>query len=335
MCRLEGCRKPARLSGKKPSKFCSDEHGKQFMRRALPGGISSGLAKDKSRRMKNRADNSANGGDSPTAKRRRKSGEDDDYVDNPMDEDEEDDDDEETTPRIRGGKLDSRELKAVVSGVSSVEEFRKLGDAFMSPPATVSPEDDLAMKTKLPLGTEPNFTPAEDEQMRKLEGKKEQLARKREALKDKEKLFTLIRQRGKAVLEKMQKSEPKLKDICGFDSRLSWSEVEFEAWRSSSQGRAALSSGILLAPTKTDEDAEERGSDVEMKEVSGNDGEGEDESIRGVCQKKRCERHKQWIKLQQQEIRFEEDRMRRENGEIEREIKGVRERAQLRTLQET
>lgn len=331
MCRLQGCRKPARLSVKSPSKFCCDEHGKEFMRRAIPGAASGSSSKEKSRRKKNRADHTGNGEDDDQhSKKRRRSGEDDDYIDTPMgdDEDEDEEEDDDYNGGARGGKLDSREIKAVISGVSSVEEFRKLGEAFiMSPPATVSPEDDMAMNTKLPSNdTALSFSPAEDEQVQKMEEKRTQLATKREALKDKEKLFTLIRQRGKAVLEKLQKSEPKLKDICGFDSRLSWSEVEFEEWRTSNLGKAALMSGILMAPPAKDGDD---GSDMEMRDAE----DEEDESIRGVCQKKRCERHKQWIKLQQQEIRFEEDRVRKEWGDIEAEIKGVRQRALLRTLQ--
>ena len=52
-----------------------------------------------------------------------------------------------------------------------------------------------------------------------------------------------------------------------------------------------------------------------------------------MCQKKRCERHKQWVKLQQQDIAFEKEECRQEMRKLEAEEKGVGERAMIRHLE--
>ena len=64
------------------------------------------------------------------------------------------------------------------------------------------------------------------------------------------------------------------------------------------------------------------------------EGEKEEEEIgRGVCKKKRCERHKAWLKLQQQDNLFEKDQARQEMKKLDAEEKGVRERAMIRWLE--
>lgn len=327
MCRLPGCRKPARLTMKNLSKYCSDDHGRQFLKQGLQ--LSDNVSQSpKLRRKENRTDHTGNGNEDHAGKKRRKSAVDgdDDYVDDPMDMD--DNDAEEDEPiHLRGGRLNSRELKAVASDVSSVEEFRKLGEAFMSPPATVSPEEDITTKTKLApslYGSKLKFTPAEEEQMQKLEEKQKDLTRRSALLKDQEKFLNLVRQRGKSVLEKLQKKESKLKDICGYDSRLSWSEAQFEEWRNSPDGKHTLTTGTLQAPSSDELRADARDPNADE----------EDESTRGVCQKKRCERHKQWIKVHLNGLRFEEARIKQENTKIEAEMNAVKQRAHLRELQE-
>jgi len=236
---------------------------------------------------------------------------------------------EDAQAYLRGGILRAGELKALTSGVKDVEEFRKLGEGVLSPPRTVSPDEkdtkmqdgDAMSKEKLKVV----YTAEEKTQLSEIASKKDSLKHKREALGDREKLLGLAKSRARVVLEELKKKEG-TKDICGFDSRLIWSDEEFEAWRTSSEGQNALKSGQLGAPAASAEN------DGDEKMTNGDSAHPE-EIGKGVCQKKRCERHKNWIKLQTQDIAFEKDECRQEMRKLEKEEKGVEERAMMRHLE--
>ena len=247
--------------------------------------------------------------------------EEDDQPTNEMDDDQ---------AYLRGGVLHAGELKALTSGVKNVEEFKRLGEGVLSPPRTTSPDgEDVKMEDEIPHNKETPkvaYTSEETVQLAEMTVRKASLKRRREALDDREKFLGLVRNRAKSVLEELKKKEG-TKDICGFDSRLSWSDEEFDNWRASSEGQKALASGILEAPTSLRDD------DGDEKMTNGDSGHA-DAVGKGVCPKKRCERHKQWFKLQQQEIAFEKDDCRQEMRKVEKEQKGVGERAMVRHLEE-
>ena len=297
MCRLTECRKPARAVRKNPSKYCSDEHGHEFMRRQI-------------HQLKL----------GPARKGQEDLG-------------------------SMGGILTSGDLKAAVMGVSSVAEFRKLGDRILSPPPEPSKEElsngnikgetksHADIKTELELSAK-NIEYSADEaaKLKKINERREELLHRKEMLAARSTFVTLVRQRAKGVIEKLKQKEPKggWKDICGFDSRLAWSDEEFDEWRLSDAGRKALAEGTVEAmaasyPMSTDGDG-----DVAMG--------GEEDEIafwtRGICAKKRCERHKQWMKVQQQDISFEENTAEQDLAKCEQEARSVAERAVLRTWAE-
>lgn len=69
--------------------------------------------------------------------------------------------------------------------------------------------------------------------------------------------------------------------------------------------------------------------------MNGTKAEEEDEDelaklTRGVCTKKRCERHKQWVKVHQSEVLFEENKLKQDLATCEKEAQNVVERAVLR-----
>lgn len=141
----------------------------------------------------------------------------------------------------------------------------------------------------------------------------------------------LVRQRAKSILEHLKQTDPKggWKDICGFDSRLAWSDEEFDEWRFSEAGEKALKDGIPEAlaasypePTDADGDTAMDGADSGKNDLT--------TVARGVCTKKRCERHKQWVKVQQQDILFEENTVAQDLSKCETEAHAVVERAVLR-----
>jgi len=158
-----------------------------------------------------------------------------------------------------------------------------------------------------------------DEQKRLAEivNEKGDLETRRHGLKDRENFISLVKDRAKKIA-----GELGAKDICGFDSRLSWSEEEFLEWRDSDEGQLAFSRG-LLRPQPTDN-------------VGGDDAADDSQKAGdGMCQKKKCERHKAWKHLQMHDIRFEEVSIAERIGGLKQEEKSIRERAKLRAIKES
>jgi len=309
MCRLETCREPARASGPKPSKYCSDEHGIEFMRqRALKGEPDATEPKIPT---------------SPATGRRRSRK--DNYTDNicPSSdhliyEPEPDDD-----AHLRGGVLRPAELKTLASTAKSITEFRSLGEGVLSPPDTASPE-------------EPTYTPAEAVQLATITTRTDALKQRKQLLDDRDTFLSLVKARAKAALVDLKKKGEKIAGVCGFDARLAFTDEEFAVWRSSSEGQETFRTGQLVASTTAS-------AEMDASVVVGSEGEPtltngvkeEEQKIEeGVCTKKRCKRHEMWQKLQMQEVAFEKDLVRQEMRRLIVEEKGIKERAAVRSLEE-
>lgn len=304
MCRLEGCSEPARdgSEGQVKSKYCSDAHGAEFMRILALGKCS---AEQKDRPGSNK-------------KRRR-----DNYTDNLGNTEEVSDDDHAHL----GGVLKPSELKALTDRSKDLNAFRRLGDGVLSPPATASPEgQDVKMENAEIEKPKATLTPEETAQLASIAERKARCKARRKLLDDRDKLLLLITARAKNVLGELKEQDKSINNICGYDSRLTWSEDEFNEWRVSPEGQKALQTdGVLGAPTpKEREDGNEATKDAEKEE---------EEIGRGVCKKKRCERHKAWLKLQQQDNLFEKDQARQEMRKLEAEERGLKDRAMIRCLE--
>ena len=329
MCRLDGCRKPARANSPKPSKYCSDDHGEQFMRQFA-------LGKDAKKETKSKAS---------AARKRRK----DNHTDNAGNVDDvpsslvapEDDDNQS---HLRGGILRPKELKSLSTDVKDLCDFRKLGEGVLSPPQTASPDGrDTKMGAAELMESEKEkvaYTAEEQVQLTQIGEKRDFLRRRKAALDDKDKFLAMIKARAKSILEDLKKREG-VKDACGYDPRLSWSDEEFDVWRTSPDGQARLKSGLLDAPssssplttiTSAPSDSLSTVSSYPAL-ANGLKSSAESADVKSTCTKKRCERHKQWYKLQQQEIAFEKDDCRQEMRRLEAEEKGVGERAMVRSLE--
>ncbi|KAL2373967.1 hypothetical protein RJ035_004653 [Blastomyces gilchristii] len=374
MCRLPGCRRPARISGGMvPSKYCSDEHGREFMRQKASlskQGSAAGLASA----AKMSASNSRSRGSSVTVGKRFQKGVHRDNTEaevgqpelgtsNPNEEDEEDEDDIELDETeadsgqtedlgSRGGVLTKNDLKAVVTGVKSALDFRELGDNILPPSVAKSltsssdiPGEDSLSESKANIAPQDldhidldldtrhiQFTTNERQHLHNLRRKRTELRNQLEMLQDRDTFLTMIRQRAKTILEHLRQADPKSstsawKDICGYDSRLSWSDDEFNEWRWSEVGKKALRSGVLEAA----DSGNDGGGDVEMQDVDGNRNTV-DRIARGVCLKKRCERHRQWVKVQQQDMQHEQRVAREELEKCENDTKDVIGRMVLRVV---
>ncbi|KAL9610025.1 MAG: hypothetical protein Q9167_005239 [Letrouitia subvulpina] len=384
MCRLEGCERPARVNAPKKSKYCSDEHGLEFMRRE---------ALKNTPKLQNSADQTKVNGTSVSGKghrNRRK----DNYTDN-IDNGEvvitlsaqldggadENGGSPRNHRRPGGGALTPGELKTLVNGVNGIGEFRALGNAMPSPPPTAT---GTVVNGDTMDNDKPTYTPAETAQLDAIIAKRASLRARKAMLDDREIFIGMVKERAGKVLETLRKREGKeggggaggstggggsrgggpskgkkgaggkkdgLKDICGYDVRLSWSDVEFETWRTSIDGRGQLDRRRLDEPasleavpggaagaapegmagegagTVTDGAGNETGGDANGRAA------GEEEIGKGVCQKPKCHRHSAWFKLQGQESAFEKEDVRQGMRRLEAEEKEVRDRARIRWLE--
>ncbi|KAL9576291.1 MAG: hypothetical protein Q9212_007225 [Teloschistes hypoglaucus] len=354
MCRLDGCGRPARTSGPNPNKYCSDEHGVEFMKKKLS---EKEPKKDTEKGTETQAATPA-----PTKGRKTNNS----FQDVPMNDVQltstpkiepsqtpaskggEEADSDETQAQLRDGVLRPKELKALVNGVKDVSEFRRLGE---------EPKSDAisALETHNINSSQIPYTPLESSCLATLNTRKGALREQKKMLDDRETLLTLVRERAKLLLEDIKKKEP-IKDICGFDSRLTWADEEFDNWRKSPEGVKALEERKLGPPTTLKSNNPQQDSvppHPENQHPANNNGTEKQEQQQvngsapaaatatstseefgaGVCQKKRCERHKKWFTLQQQEIAFARDEARQDIRKVEAQEKEIRERAMVRWLE--
>ena len=263
----------------------------------------------------------------------------------------------------RGGIVTAGELKAVVMGVSSAQEFRRLGERIISPPpeededevkteekpaadAQVPKDETTTKKKEKKLGLDVDakglvYTPDEAAKIQKLRKRRSELLHRQEMLKARDSFVGIIRQRSRTILERLKQTDPKggWKDICGFDSRVAWSDEEFDEWRLSPTGEKSMKDGTIdpipaAGNTDADGDTVMDGNKNDDNKTKKNDEDDDGDDIttlaRGVCIKKRCERHKQWVKVHQEDILFEENTAKQDLTKCEEEAQTVVERAMLR-----
>lgn len=314
MCRLEGCQEPARQEGETKSKYCCDEHGVEFMKIRIIDPHSDNKwgdrpSNNKRRRRDNFTDNYGNTGDSV-----------------------------DTDPgQIRGGVLKASELKTVADSVGDLGAFRRLGDGVLSPPPTVSPEgDEVKVENGEELKKQAIYTTEETARLEEIAMKRDAVRAQKKLLDDRDRFLLLVTTRAKTVLGELREQDKSVNTICGYDSRISWSDDEFNEWRTSSEGKSALEKGgVLNAPTEKEkaEKMEKQEGNWDAPPDAATNADEEEEIGKGVCKKKRCERHKAWLKLMQQEILFETHQARQAMKKLEAEEKGVKDRAMIRHLE--
>ncbi|KAL3464379.1 hypothetical protein BJX64DRAFT_275866 [Aspergillus heterothallicus] len=321
MCRLLECRKPCRYDKRNPSKYCSDEHGLEFMRQKTQHlNLSSQLGAAKPKYFRRAAlDGTLNPRD------------DDSEIEGSHIEDE--GEDSMADLGSRGGILTAGDLTAVIMEVVSAAEFRKLG-AHIIAPLSEENDDDAEAKPNKKFGLDVGvdglvYSLDEAEKIEQLRKRRDDLYHRRDMLDARNNFLTLVRQRSKSILEVLKKNDPKggWKDICGFDTRLAWADDEFDEWRLSEAGIKALEEGTPEALASSYPSTADADGDTNMDDNSADEFAS---LTKGVCTKKRCERHKQWLKVQQQDANFEERTLADDLAECERDAKAVVERAVLR-----
>nr|OQO15723.1 hypothetical protein B0A51_18429 [Rachicladosporium sp. CCFEE 5018] len=289
MCRRSGCRQAARVgknkSGGSGSKYCSDDCGVLFFREMTAN------ARGREQTAKSRASRRGKVDDAETV----------------------------IDPGARGGLLAPGEVRALLDTSKTLDDFKKLGEGVLSPPATPGDKGDDG-GTDASSGT--TLNEQETSELAGITAKKEAARDRHSLLKDRLKFVSLVKQAAsRAMAEKELKAT---KDYCGFDPRLEWSEEQFAVWRQSAAGKRAYEMDLLdVEPTEADEEAM---SVLERAEIEA------DTVFGGVepCERKKCARHAEWAKLATDDVRFEMT----DNGDkmrvLERGEHAVRERAALR-----
>ena len=277
-----------------------------------------------------------------------------------------------TPPHLRGGVLAASELKALVTAVGSVAEFKALGNSVLPIPSDSS-KDPINHHTSMSPHTI-DYTEPEMTLLSSLSQKLDSLSHTINLLTQQEKLCMVVGARGKAALETLKQRGEQLKEICGYDSCLAWSMPEFESWYNSEEGKEILAfdsvrewskvpARVLSKPithvgvTKGENMNGKVNTDVEIS-VPNNGASHEDPSptsgskhaaaataiaevdeeddpvLKGVCLKKRCTRHKDWFKYETQGIHSEKALARQEIERVKKEDRDVRQRAAIRMLED-
>ncbi|KAF2395542.1 PHD-domain-containing protein [Trichodelitschia bisporula] len=181
----------------------------------------------------------------------------------------------------QGGPLCAEHLKALLHVAPDLKSFHALGSKV------------FLADGKMPV----TFTPAENARLAAMADRKEDLRAQRTLCKERSKFITKCRE---ALVTYAEKECLNVKDVCGYDSRLAWSDARFAEFVA-------------------------RGGD-EM-EVDGEEG-------KFLCPRKRCERHRNWQKGSLQDVRLEEGRLADEMRQVDREEEELREGAMLRARNE-
>ena len=291
ICRRNGCRQPARIGKSKPgkagSKYCSEECGVAYFQEMLRRTRGrEDIAKSKAGRRKSHAASQGNAAD------------DDDLG-------------------ARGGLLAVGELKALVISTQTADQFKKLGEGVLSPPAT--PDAGHASAED-----EGRFTHSETQALAEIARQKDDARQTHRTLKDRMKFIIMAKEAASRITSER---ELKSKDYCGYDSRVEWTDSRFAAWRHSAQGMTAFELETLQFTERTGASADaDRNVNRNTIMVDVADEELELE----VCERKKCARHLEWSKLAVDDVRNAMG----ENGDrmrgMEKKEKNVWEKAALR-----
>lgn len=355
MCRRKDCRKPARVMRDPPSKYCSDECGRMFFVELIQRGDPRAQAskcgqyivepesarkvvKTKKKKSEARSKppktlvNLVNGdhGDRMSMDSRLATPA---YSDKDETEYETDSSIDDDKLPNRGGPLRAGEVKALLEQCKTVEQWRALGRKPDTPPRELDQEPDSKPAPLI-------FDDLETAKLASIEEEKRQLNERNTMLSARETFLGLVKARSTAITEEVRKANPKFKDVCGFDPRLSWTDEEFLAWYNGQGGKEILDAGpaAKIGPPEDDDNDSHSHQDKKPNGVNGatdpaSEEGGETDSMPkkgGVCIKNRCPRHRNWAKGQLAELRFEQDLVRRALGKCEAQENRIKERAVVR-----
>ncbi|KAL7269780.1 COMPASS (complex proteins associated with Set1p) component [Rhizina undulata] len=228
-CRLPTCRRPANVSGPKPSKYCSPAHGSMYFKHQTSGG----------------------------------------------------------------GALQRDQISAIVDATPNLPALKRLGERIPTPPLSSDAMSDY---------------PEEQMQLRNIAEERRLLERKTEMVEKRLRFITLTQERSRRILEELKadpetSSRKSLKEICGYDDKLSLDDEEWAEFFKGDEGREILASG----------------------RISGRE---------GVCLKRKCEKHARWYQLFVEEAQMTERLLVERGKELRSEERKIRERQKRRGIRD-
>ncbi|KAG9947309.1 hypothetical protein KCU85_g5778, partial [Aureobasidium melanogenum] len=216
----------------------------------------------------------------------------------------------------RGGLISGNEVKSMIQVCPTVEALHNFNNGSISPVPGSSPgamRDESAEDETL-FSHESALNDIERERIDQITNLRATARARHSLLRDKLKFVTML----KTVASRLADHRAvKPKDLCGYDFRLSWSEEEFDVWRSSEAGQEALR--IESLPLPSDEDLD---GDTGMA--------GSNDSEPSTCMKKKCSRHYDWARLAIDDTRDELAQNTQFRQGLDKEEKEIIERARLR-----
>ncbi|KAK4934917.1 COMPASS (complex proteins associated with Set1p) component [Elasticomyces elasticus] len=353
MCRRRDCRKPARVTQAPPSKYCSDACGRMFFVELVQRGdpavqtskdgqyVVEPSQRKKLRRKQKRADGQPKA-PKPLTNGAVVNGDVADLVDGESRlatpaYSEEDKTEYETDSSLdddmlpnRGAALRAGEVKALLEKCAVIEQWRTLGRKPDTPPREVDMPDtktETGAEAESKPATPPEFDELETAKMASIQEEKRKLKERNDMYNARELLLDLVKARSTSITDEVRKTHPKMKDLCGFDPRMAWSDEEFVVWYTQKGGKEVLDVGVKAKIGPPDEH------DGSVVNGIADEDEAEDGTMPkkgGVCVKNRCSRHRNWAKSQLAELRFEQDLVRRALARYEAQEKQIRERGMVR-----
>lgn len=348
-CRRKDCRKPARVMQDPPSKYCSDACGRMFfvdlVQRSDPKAQASRdgqyileAARSKKQRKKHKRREertkapkplqhlaSADLGDliNPDSRLATPAYSEEDKTEYETDSSL----DDELLPN-RGAALRAGEIKALLDKCKEVEEWKALGRKPDTPPSDGTTADIKPVT--------PDFDDLETAKMSSIEEEKRRLNARNDVLTARETFLGLVKTRSASIVDEVRKSHPKMKDLCGFDPRMAWSDEEFLTWYTDQGGKEIIDAGAdaKIGPPEDVDDTSRKPNGVNgVNHNSDSEGDETDSMPKkgGVCIKNRCPRHRNWAKGQLAELRFEQDLVRRSLSRCEAQESEIRDRAVVRS----
>jgi COMPASS component SPP1 len=219
-------------------------------------------------------------------------------------------------------------VKALVGGVKTFNEFQALGRG-----------ESHAVKASVSDGTLPPdgeiLNDGEKQRLEEISKKKDELRKERAQLKNVAELITMAKAGHIAYAER---EAINVKDICGWDSILSWQLAKIERWKATAEGAAAFENAALQlhpAPEAPASDAAQKAFWERCEELRHPRVVGPLDYTHTICLKKRCEGHRQWQRIFVDNQRLEEEMLTRRMQAQNKEETGILERARRRYIRET
>lgn len=140
------------------------------------------------------------------------------------------------------------------------------------------------------------LTPDEQQEIEEIQTKKAVIDAKIKGYQDQQKVLLMVNKRAKIAA---QQPNLEVKDICGYDNRLSFNEAQFARWVKTNEGVTALQSGVL--GPRTDE-TKDIGAVIPFPGQPASAVTTSSEALNNICLKKmkKC-KHAAWREVHNQD----------------------------------